>query len=55
MTPLRAGRATEGLGMDVTQHGEEAYRSGEGSILVLPDAGPGERAGPRPDPADRRR
>ena len=22
--------------MDVTQHGEEAYTSGEGSILVLP-------------------
>jgi hypothetical protein len=23
--------------MDVTQHGEEAYTSGEGAILVLPD------------------
>jgi hypothetical protein len=23
--------------MDVTQHGEEAYSSGEGAILVLPD------------------
>jgi hypothetical protein len=23
--------------MDVTQHGEEAYGSGEGAILVLPD------------------
>jgi hypothetical protein len=25
--------------MDVTQHGEEAYTNGEGSILVLPDSG----------------
>jgi hypothetical protein len=24
----------------VTQHGEEAYTSGEGSILVIPEAGP---------------
>ena len=29
----------EGLGLDVTQHGEEAYSTGEGSILVMPDAG----------------
>jgi Amt family ammonium transporter len=34
---LRAAPRTEGVGMDVTQHGEEAYTSGEGSILVLPD------------------
>jgi ammonium transporter, Amt family len=33
---LRAEPKAEGLGMDVTQHGEEAYTSGEGSILVLP-------------------
>jgi ammonium transporter, Amt family len=31
---LRA--AEEGMGMDVTQHGEEAYTRGEGAILVLP-------------------
>jgi hypothetical protein len=24
--------------MDVVQHGEEAYASGEGAILVLPEA-----------------
>jgi Amt family ammonium transporter len=35
---LRAESRAEGLGMDVTQHGEEAYTSGEGSILVLPSA-----------------
>ena len=33
---LRPDARTEGLGMDVSQHGEEAYSSGEGSILVLP-------------------
>jgi Amt family ammonium transporter len=31
---LRAEPKAEGLGMDFTQHGEEAYTSGEGSILV---------------------
>ena len=31
------GHGTYGLGLDVTQHGEEAYSTGEGSILVLPD------------------
>lgn len=35
--PLRASLEEEGLGMDVTQHGEEAYGSGEGAILVIED------------------
>ena len=30
-------RDDEGLGLDVTQHGEEAYTRGEGAILVLPE------------------
>jgi ammonium transporter, Amt family len=34
---LRAEAGDEGLGMDLSQHGEEAYGSGEGAILVLPD------------------
>jgi len=34
---LRTDQKSEGLGLDVTQHGEEAYSTGEGSILVLPD------------------
>ena len=38
VTALRAAPRAEGLGMDVTQHGEEAYSNGEGSILVMPDA-----------------
>jgi ammonium transporter, Amt family len=35
VTPLRASAREEGLGLDVSQHGEEAYASGEGAILVL--------------------
>ena len=38
--PLRAGVREEGLGLDVTQHGEEGYTRGEGAILVLPDPTP---------------
>ena len=34
--PLRATEREEALGMDVVQHGEEAYASGEGAILVEP-------------------
>jgi Amt family ammonium transporter len=37
--PLRATAHEESIGMDVTQHGEEAYASGEGAILVTPEAG----------------
>jgi Amt family ammonium transporter len=35
--PLRAEVREEGMGLDVTQHGEEAYARGEGAILVMPD------------------
>jgi ammonium transporter, Amt family len=35
---LRAVPKIEGVGMDLSQHGEEAYASGEGSILVHPEA-----------------
>ncbi len=38
VTALRVVPRTEGVGMDVSQHGEEAYASGEGSILVPPEA-----------------
>ena len=38
IVPLRAEATDEGLGLDVSQHGEEAYGDGEGAILVLPDA-----------------
>jgi Amt family ammonium transporter len=35
--PLRATMRGEGVGMDITQHGEEAYTEGEGAVLVLHD------------------
>jgi Amt family ammonium transporter len=35
--PLRASDREEAMGMDVIQHGEEAYVTGEGAILLLPD------------------
>jgi ammonium transporter, Amt family len=36
--PLRATEHDEAVGMDVVYHGEEAYASGEGAILVAPEA-----------------
>jgi len=35
--PLRASDREEAMGMDVNQHGEEAYVTGEGAILLLPE------------------
>jgi ammonium transporter, Amt family len=35
--PLRATDKEEAMGMDINQHGEEAYVTGEGAILLLPD------------------
>ena len=39
VTPLRATEREEALGLDVIYHGEEAYPTGEGAILVTPEAG----------------
>jgi len=50
--PLRASAKDEGLGLDVTQHGEEAYTRGEGAILVLHDAPASPMALPAPSPAE---
>ena len=36
--PLRTSEHEQALGMDVTQHGEEAYVTGEGAILVSTEA-----------------
>jgi Amt family ammonium transporter len=41
---IRAEKTEEGLGMDVSQHGEEAYADGEGAILVLPERSAGHTA-----------
>jgi Amt family ammonium transporter len=35
--PLRTTEREESLGMDVIQHGEEAYPTGEGAILITPE------------------
>jgi Amt family ammonium transporter len=37
--PLRATQHEEALGMDIVQHGEEAYATGEGAILVSTETG----------------
>jgi ammonium transporter, Amt family len=37
--PLRVSEREEALGLDVTQHGEEAYVTGEGAILVTTESG----------------
>jgi Amt family ammonium transporter len=39
VTPLRATEREEGIGMDIVEHGEEAYATGEGAILVSTEAG----------------
>ena len=39
LVPLRTTEHEEAMGMDIVQHGEEAYASGEGAILVTPEAG----------------
>jgi Amt family ammonium transporter len=39
LMPLRVTEREEALGLDVVQHGEEAYATGEGAILVTPEAG----------------
>ncbi len=50
VVPLRVSAREEGLGLDVTQHGEEAYTTGEGAILVLPEADAPPVAVPAPAP-----
>jgi Amt family ammonium transporter len=37
--PLRVSEKDESLGLDIQQHGEEAYSSAEGAILVVPETG----------------
>jgi ammonium transporter, Amt family len=46
--PLRASEDEEALGMDVVFHGEEAYVSGEGAILITAEAGIEEEVAVRP-------
>jgi Amt family ammonium transporter len=37
LTPLRGSAHDEAIGMDIVHHGEEAYASGEGAILIKPE------------------
>ncbi len=39
VSSLRASDSEESIGLDVIYHGEEAYPTGEGAILVTPEAG----------------
>jgi Amt family ammonium transporter len=40
VSPLKVRAKEEGLGLDVSQHGEEAYADHEGAILILEKDGP---------------
>ena len=40
--PLKVATKDEGLGLDVSQHGEEAYADDDGAILILQTTGAGE-------------
>jgi Amt family ammonium transporter len=48
LMPLRATDPQQASGMDVLEHGEEAYASGEGAILIAPPDGH------EPEPAETR-
>ncbi|CAN5128676.1 hypothetical protein BH20ACT16_BH20ACT16_15850 [soil metagenome] len=37
LMPLRGSDTEEAIGMDIIHHGEEAYASGEGAMLILPE------------------
>ncbi len=42
LMPLRGTDRDEAVGMDIVHHGEEAYATGEGAILLNPEAGEAE-------------
>jgi len=42
-TPLRGSERDEAVGMDIMHHGEEAYATGEGAILITPETGTEEK------------
>lgn len=50
--PLRVSESDEALGLDVVSHGEEAYATGEGALLLEPDEVWAQRwAAAEPEPA----
>src|SRR3954463_893933 len=40
LMPLRVGDVEESIGMDIVEHGEEAYATGGGAIIVGPEVSP---------------
>ena len=54
--PLRGTEREESMGMDIVEHGEEAYLTGEGAILINPEteAASGGRPEARPALSGRR-
>jgi Amt family ammonium transporter len=40
VSALRATAAEQGQGLDISQHGEEAYTSGDGALMMLSEALP---------------
>jgi Amt family ammonium transporter len=44
---VRASVREQGIGLDISQHGEEAYSRGEGAILILPEGGAVDEASAR--------
>lgn len=45
LAPLRSDAHAEGVGLDVREHGEEAYTSGEGAVLITAPAAASDEAG----------
>ena len=43
LVPLRISGRVEGVGLDVMEHGEEAYTAGDGAILISPSDAPAAR------------
>jgi len=43
---VRASAHEQGIGLDISQHGEEAYSRGEGAILILPEGGAADEVSP---------
>lgn len=48
VVPLRAASREQALGMDVVQHGEQAYTDGEGAILLSYEEAGGQESGTQP-------
>ena len=44
--PLRSHGRDEAIGMDITQHGEEAYTHGEGAVLLVQSSAPSQENQP---------